>query len=349
MDKKGMVEITWYITDACNLRCKHCYHGQYAKEVDLSEKQRMLENKIVNEIIELSKSWEIECVRFLGGEPLLNPNIFEYIRVLKETVNCEIGIGTNGLLLDEEKIKLFKELEVDKIQISLDSSDSNEHDFYRGKGTYDKTIRIIKKLVENDMRPSIRMTVSNLNYNNVDNFVQLGKDLDVLHVSLNKYIPNKDDKLDSLKALSRLQHKELMIKIKELSNIHGADFVITEDPCMNDMNKEYIFEEFAEELQEGAPIGGCTAGLVNIIITKEGKIHPCTMLPMEIGDINKNSLIDIWENENDIMNKLRDRGNYLKGKCGKCDSKLICGGCRSAAYKMTGDFLAEDPFCSKRI
>lgn len=345
-EKNGTVVVTWYVTDACNLRCKHCYHDEYGRGVDLSDKQKALDEKIIKEILKLSKTWNIDAVDFLGGEPLMHPDIFKYAQRLKDAINCKIGIGTNGTLIDENKIDEIKKLGVDKFQISLESSEAKIHDFYRGQGTFKKTIEAVKELVKSDVGPYLRMTVSNTNYDQMYDFVKLGKKLNVKCVSLNKYVPNNVEE-DKLKALTPKQHTEFLHKIHSMQKEFGYDFVITEDPCMNNYNKEYIFKEFNEELEQKIPIGGCVAGIVNMIITRDGKIYPCTMLPIEIGDLNKESLVDIWENGNEVINKLRDRGNYLKGKCGECESNLICGGCRAAAYKMNGDVLAEDPFCLK--
>ncbi len=89
--------------------------------------------------------------------------------------------------------------------------------------------------------------------------------------------------------------------------------------------------------------------MCNITIGKNGNVYPCTLLSLKIGDITNEHLINIWESENEVLNNLRDRVNSFKGKCAKCESLLICGGCRAAAYKMKGDYLAEDPFCNKQF
>ncbi|MDE6903838.1 MAG: radical SAM protein [Lachnospiraceae bacterium] len=348
MEEKGVIEITWYITDYCNLRCKHCYHENFSNKVDQSIDQIQLENKILKEIVELSQEWEVICVRFLGGEPMLHPRIFEFASYLKREIGCEIGIATNGLHFTDENIRKIREIGIDKIQVSLESSQKEQHEFYRGKETWENTLQGVKKIVDSGTRTGIRMTISKANLDKMDEFAKLGKDMNLNLVSFNKYIPDKYN-TELLQSLSKKEHTYMLNKILELKQIYGDEFVVSEDPCLNDCYSNEIEKEFEKELQEDYPIGGCSAGLFSLIISKEGIIYPCTMLRLSVGDIRKESLINIWESENSILQKLRNRGRYLEGRCKECSSKLYCGGCRAAAYKMTGNFMGEDPFCDRDV
>ncbi|MGB9104144.1 MAG: SPASM domain-containing protein, partial [Terriglobales bacterium] len=88
---------------------------------------------------------------------------------------------------------------------------------------------------------------------------------------------------------------------------------------------------------------GCLAGTGVCFISHEGEVFPCGYLPAIAGDLRKQSLADIWENSV-VFNELRDTDN-LKGKCGYCEFRNICMGCRARAYAATGDYLDEEPFC----
>lgn len=348
MEEKGVIEISWYITDYCNLRCKHCYHEGFAKSVDQSIEQIQLENRILEQMVELSKEWEIVCIRFMGGEPMLHPRIFEFAKYIKREIGCEIGVATNGLHFTDENIVKIQESGIDKIQVSLESSQKEQHEFYRGKGTWESTLQGIRKIVNSGIRTGIRMTVSKTNLDKMDEFAQLGKNMLVDLVSFNKYIPDEYN-TELLQNLSREEHTYMLKKILELKQIYGDEFVISEDPCLNDYFSQAIEEEFERELKEGYPVGGCSAGLFDLIISKEGIIYPCTMLRLPIGDVKKETLVNIWESDNVVLQKLRDRGRYLEGRCKDCSSKLFCGGCRAAAHKMNGNFMGEDPFCDKEV
>jgi radical SAM protein with 4Fe4S-binding SPASM domain len=88
---------------------------------------------------------------------------------------------------------------------------------------------------------------------------------------------------------------------------------------------------------------GCLAGTGVCFISHEGEVYPCGYLPALAGDLRKQPFADIWTNSV-VFNQLRDTGN-LKGKCGCCEFRNVCMGCRARAFAATGDFLDEEPFC----
>jgi len=88
---------------------------------------------------------------------------------------------------------------------------------------------------------------------------------------------------------------------------------------------------------------GCLAGTGVCFISHEGEVYPCGYLPVIAGDLRTQSFVDIWENST-VFDELRDVGN-LKGKCGCCEFRNVCMGCRARAYAATGDFMDEEPFC----
>ena len=88
---------------------------------------------------------------------------------------------------------------------------------------------------------------------------------------------------------------------------------------------------------------GCLAGTGVCFISHEGEVFPCGYLPAIAGDLRRQSFAEIW-NESAVFAMLRDDDN-LKGKCGCCEFRHVCMGCRARAFAATGDFLAEEPFC----
>jgi len=88
---------------------------------------------------------------------------------------------------------------------------------------------------------------------------------------------------------------------------------------------------------------GCLAGTGVCFISHEGEVFPCGYLPVIAGDLRKQSFADIWEHSQ-VFEQLRDTEN-LKGKCGCCEFRNVCMGCRARAFAATGDYLAEEPFC----
>ena len=88
---------------------------------------------------------------------------------------------------------------------------------------------------------------------------------------------------------------------------------------------------------------GCLAGTAVCFISHQGEVFPCGYLPALAGDLKKQAFADIWENSV-VFNELRDTNN-LQGKCGCCEFRNICMGCRARAYAATGNYLDEEPFC----
>jgi radical SAM protein with 4Fe4S-binding SPASM domain len=89
---------------------------------------------------------------------------------------------------------------------------------------------------------------------------------------------------------------------------------------------------------------GCLAGLGVLFVSHRGDVYPCGYLPVHCGNILETTLTRIWD-ENDDLARLRDI-NALEGKCGVCGYKRSCGGCRARAFGVTGNYMAEEPFCA---
>lgn len=88
---------------------------------------------------------------------------------------------------------------------------------------------------------------------------------------------------------------------------------------------------------------GCLAGTGVCFISHQGEVYPCGYLPALAGDLRKQTFSEVWENSA-VFAQLRDTDS-LKGKCGCCEFRNVCMGCRARAYAVTGDFMDEEPFC----
>jgi radical SAM protein with 4Fe4S-binding SPASM domain len=104
-------------------------------------------------------------------------------------------------------------------------------------------------------------------------------------------------------------------------------------------------------ISRGAPLWfaekvfhGCSAGRGFIYIKPDGAVWPCPFVEIECGNVNEYSFMDIWR-DSEVLNQLRNRERSLKGQCGDCRYRRLCGGCRGRALAATGDYLAEDPCC----
>jgi radical SAM protein with 4Fe4S-binding SPASM domain len=89
---------------------------------------------------------------------------------------------------------------------------------------------------------------------------------------------------------------------------------------------------------------GCLAGTGVCFVSFEGGVYPCGYLPVEAGNLKQQTFREVWE-DSPVFAALRDTSN-LKGKCGCCEFRNVCMGCRARAYAVTGDMLDEEPFCA---
>ena len=88
---------------------------------------------------------------------------------------------------------------------------------------------------------------------------------------------------------------------------------------------------------------GCLAGTGVCFISHQGEVYPCGYLPVLAGDLRQQSFEEIWRGAA-VFQQLRDTAN-LKGRCGRCEFRNVCLGCRARAYAATGNYLDEEPFC----
>jgi radical SAM protein with 4Fe4S-binding SPASM domain len=94
-------------------------------------------------------------------------------------------------------------------------------------------------------------------------------------------------------------------------------------------------------------IGGCGAGRFYCAISPEGDVQPCVFMPLVVGSLKTQKFEDIWANSK-VLQDLRNR-EKLKGRCGKCEYKYVCGGCRARAYAYTDDYMKSDPGCIRKL
>jgi radical SAM protein with 4Fe4S-binding SPASM domain len=135
-------------------------------------------------------------------------------------------------------------------------------------------------------------------------------------------------------ALERLIEFSLRLKDK-------IDVLTVDNPC----DGIYLTQRFKKEgIGDFCP--GCSAGTRMFNIDEEGSVHPCQFWQdYALGNIRAEKFSNIIKKRDDLLFKLRQKQDFLKGKCGRCGYKSICGGCRVRAKAVSGDIWQEDPDC----
>ncbi|MEW5820352.1 MAG: radical SAM protein [Cyanobacteriota bacterium] len=323
--------LQWHITDKCNLKCKHCYRDDIKKDLEYNDMLDVLAQfKLLLKYI--NKKGRIQ---FAGGEPLLSDYLFD---IVNEANKCDIPsrILSNGILITEEISERILKSQIKYVQISIDGIEST-HDQIRGAGSFKKSIQAAETLRSKGIEVTFNVTVSKLNISELEQIAEIASQY-ANRLGYHRLVPygagkSLEDQLippDLVREYFDLINNKIKPGYDDLE-------VVLRDPLW----KPY----FAPEAQ--CPfIGGCSVAYNGICVESNGDVYPCRRMPVVIGNLTKESLIDIWESK--IMRELRNR-DKLKGNCKKCNLKWLCGGCRAIAYAVTNDYLQEDIQCFKYV
>ena len=326
--------IQWHITNLCNLRCRHCYQEDFSTKDDLDwEGLREVSGNILSTLEEWNQR---ACIHLTGGEPLLKPELFPLLEQLdRKPMVEELGIITNGLLIDQELLRKFSFYpKLRKIKVSLDGADPEINDLIRPRGTFEQVVRNLSLIKKEERFESIVMfTVMKRNYKNLPLLLALCQDLGMDGLILERFIPWGRGREMMEEVLDRDEWKRVVETLFTFSSLS-----VEEDGVFPYQAYQTRFNGGEAELH-GAP---CVLGRDGLCIMPEGTVYPCRRFPISVGNLLEKSLKEIWE-KSEILEKLRDKQN-LKGKCGRCEVE-DCSGCRSLALSLTGDYLEEDPHC----
>ncbi len=342
--------VVWNFTYKCNLKCKHCYSNAGRKEKELS-----LEEKI--NVIEQLDEAGVVAVSFSGGEPLIHKDFWDVAKFAVKK-GFHTSVATNGTLITNNVAEKLKEIGIDYIEVSLDSSKPEIHDAFRGvNGAFEKALNGIKNCVKAGLEVGIATTATKLNLYDVPNIVDLGIKLGVKRIVVFNFVPTGRGKeieeldLDAKEREWLLEYlydklEEGKVQVFSTSPTYA---VVAIKRYERNMGSKIAPTHFAEVClpTEGALvlsdfIGGCGAGRLYCGINPNGDITPCVFIPIVTGNV-KDGFLKVWR-ESEILNLLRDRDNK-RYACKDCNYRYVCGGCRARAYGYFGDLLAKDPGC----
>jgi radical SAM protein with 4Fe4S-binding SPASM domain len=338
--------MSWNITRECNLKCSHCYINATDKKLD-NELNTQEAKNLMDQIYQVSRPLLI----LSGGEPLLRPDIFELIKYGSK-IGLKMGLGSNGSLIDDAAATKLKDAGIATVSISLDSNVPEQHDEFRGvSGAWEKAVKACKALRRNNVLVQVNTTLTQQNYNQIDDIMALAESIGVENFHLFFLVPT--GRGTKLTDLSPEQYEAMITK----TFAKTADHTLNVRPsCAPQFMR--IAKDMGLDMRQW--IRGCIAGLYYCRIYPNGDVTPCPYLPIKLGNVRENSFKDIWFNS-EVFNALRDP-NSLKGKCGVCEYRSLCGGCRARAYGLSNDFidycgdlhepaelkrdyLTEDPWC----
>lgn len=330
----------WEVTTACNLRCIHCHARS-----DKPAKDELATDEAKRLIDEFAKVGEFRTLVYTGGEPLVRPDLFELLHYSKRAGLTNV-IATNATLITEEVAFKLKDAGVVAVAVSLDSTQSEIHNYIRQRSdAFQLAMRGIRACKKAGILLQINAVAMEYNLSNLDELMQMADDEGAGIGLMYQLVPvgrGSDIEEATLKAKENEWLMETLArKQKGISTIFEPVAGPQYWPYLMEHNgrSDGIWLKLAEQV-----FHGCAAGRGFVYIKANGDVWPCPFVPVNAGNVRNASFVEIWR-KSEVFVNLRDRENTLKGNCGECTYRRICGGCRGRALAYHGDYLAEDPSC----
>ena len=335
--------IAWEITRSCNLACAHCraaaHCAPYPGELSLPECKR-----VMNDIASITDPILI----LTGGEPLMRTDLWEIIDYARER-GLHPVIGTNGTLIDEECAAKIAAHGIPRVSVSLDFPTAEGQDAFRGKaGAFDEAITGIRNLRANGVGVQVNTTITKMNNRLLDEMheLALAEDAAAFHPFLLVPTGRGEDLLNV--ELSPDEYEEVLTWAYRCQKTSPLHFKPTDAPQYYRIIRQLSAKEGRAVTPQTygmeAMTRGCLGGITFAFISHIGDVQPCGYFDMQLGNVKETPFSEIWEHS-PVFDDLRHY-DRLRGKCGACEYKGVCGGCRARALAATGDYLAAEPYCA---
>ena len=348
-DKKPVV--VWNMTRRCNLKCVHCY----AQAVDVDGADAISTEK-AREMIDDLAAYGAPVMLFSGGEPLVRKDLVE-LASHATSKGMRAVISTNGTLISKEKARELKSVGLSYVGISLDGLEA-VHDHFRGvPGSFKKALEGIANCQAEGLKVGLRFTINKRNVAEIPGIFRLLEDLEVpracfyhLVYSGRGYELIKEDLdhaetrqvldliMDETRALfDKGKPKEILTVDNHADGPYVWMRLKREDP----KRAEEVFEllQYNEGNNSGRGIG---------CISWDGQVHADQFWRNHtFGNVLERPFSAIWDDSSiELLHKLKDKKQYVKGRCAQCRFLNICGGnFRARAEAYYGDEWAQDPAC----
>jgi len=335
--------VAWETTRNCNLNCIHCRAsataGPYEGELDTRESYRLLDqiSEVGNPIIILT-----------GGEPLLRPDIYD-IASYGTDHGLRMVMAVNGTLLTDPIARRLAECGIKRLSISLDGATAESHDAFRKvNGAFQGAMDGIAAAKKAGLDFQINTTITKSNLSEIPKIQKLAVELGAVAHHIFLLVPTGRGKYIVDQAIDAEEYEKVLNWFYDQRAQAPLELKATCAPhyyriLRQRSHREGTSVSFQSPVLD-AVTRGCLGGIGFCFISHTGDVQPCGYLDVNCGNVRQRSFADIWKHA-EVFSNLR---NYdkLKGKCGDCQFKRVCGGCRARAFEATGDYMAEEPLCS---
>ena len=370
--------VIWETTQACDLACRHC-RAQAQPEHNPNALSTQEGFGLLDQIASFGAPHPL--VILTGGDPFKRDDIFELAHYGSDQ-GLPVALSPSGTpLLNPRNLARVKEAGCKVISLSLDGSTPEIHDTFRGvPGSFDWTVNGWKTAQSAGLKLQINTTVTRHNLFDLPKVFRLVRELGVMTWSLFFLVPTgrgrTEDEIspeDYEAVMNFLYDASKYVSLKTTEGHHYKRVVLQRSylemhglPVQKYFSLNDTYARLSEALRAetaGVPVthpmehpgqmpGGrmrraplhVNAGDGFVFISLLGEVFPSGYLPVSAGNVRSSHLKEIYQ-DSPLFQSLRNK-KALKGRCGACEFNSVCGGSRSRAYAMTGDILAEEPFCA---
>jgi heme b synthase len=344
-DKQGasLRLVAWETTRSCNLSCAHCRaaadKGPYEGELSTEASFKLLDQiaTVGNPIIILT-----------GGEPLLRPDIFD-IASYGTKIGLRMVMAVNGTLVTPDIAKKMVASGIKRISVSLDGSGSEFHDTFRGvPGAFDGAMEGIRNAKDAGLEFQINTTITKANLTQIPKVLELAENIGAAAHHIFLLVPTGRAKDIEDQAITAREYEDTLNWFYDQRDKTSLQLKATCAPHYYRIlrqrakaeGKTITFDTHGLD----AVTRGCLGGIGFCFISHTGVVQPCGYLHTDCGNVTQQPFDQIWNTSEKFL-ALRNY-DLLTGKCGPCEYKRVCGGCRARAFEATGDFLSEEPLCT---
>jgi radical SAM protein len=361
--------IIWETTQACDLACRHC-RAEARPELDPNSLTFEQGQRLLEQASSFGKPSPIFI--FTGGDPFKRFDIFDLVSYATE-IGLAAAVSPSGTpLLNRENLQKLQKAGTKAISLSIDASTPEQHDDFRQvPGSFALTVNGWKIAREIDLKLQVNTTVTRYNLADLAQLFKLVQELGAMTWSLFFLVPTgrglQSDEVAPTEYEAVMHFLYDVSKYISAKTTEGHHYkrVVLQRTILEEKGlplEEYIalhpvYHQLKQELDQIVSEKGLTprptikrtpmhinAGNGFVFISHLGDVFPSGFMPVKVGNVKESSLVDIYRNA-PLFQTLRD-SSQLGGRCGLCEFSGVCAGSRSRAYAVTGNPMAEEPFCT---
>ncbi len=329
------------LTQRCNLACEHCYMDAAGRNA--CDSNELGSTEVMQLLDDIAARSTETMVVLTGGEPLLRKDLEQLVEH-GTRLGLSIVVGTNGVLLNEQRVQSLQAAGAMGVGISLDSLDPASHDAFRGcPGSWEKTLEAMDHCRKHALPFQVHFSVTEQNAHEVQSMIDFTR-ASGAHV-LNIFFLVCTGRGESMSDITPLRYEQVLRQLVAAQK--HSDELIIRARCAPHYKRVAYQDDPQSPLTraEGYEGGGCLAGIHYCRITPQGDVTACPYIRESEGNIREQGFWQIWDTSDNFQQL---RNPQLKGKCAQCEYRKLCGGCRARPLANGGDLMDADPWCAHR-